>query len=268
MNRDAAGTQSNPTVGIDGAGNFVIAWDGPSTGDADGVNLRRFDPSGNPIGEVDEIQRLHFEGPPANGALFTLIHNGAATNTIVFSNNANQSAARIQDALRALGNTGDQIQVVALPSVNEVQTLNFTGTPTTGTFQLRLGPYVTADIAFAGAGNGATTATNIQTALEALLTVGAGNVTVTQVGASDTDFTVTFVGALAGDDIDLLELEVNALDTGDLQITPTADGTANGQDFNVLFLGPDGAQDQPLLSLGNTQNGVTHLDVRAASRRF
>ncbi len=89
-------------MGIDATGDFVVTWQGQGSDDADGIALRRFMADGTPIGEVDEIQRLRFLGPPSNGSLFTLIHDGVETGTIVFTPNANQLATRIRDALRAL----------------------------------------------------------------------------------------------------------------------------------------------------------------------
>ncbi len=59
------------------------------------------------------------------------------------------------------------------PGTNEIQTLGLTGTPTTGTFTLTFNGQTTAGIAFNA------NAAAVQAALEALSTVGAGNVTVT-----------------------------------------------------------------------------------------
>lgn len=72
---------------------------------------------------------------------------------------------------------------------NEEQNVAITGTPTGGSFTLSLLGYVTSSIAY----NAATSA--VQTALEALASVGTGNVTV---GGSVGDYDVEFVGDLAG----------------------------------------------------------------------
>jgi hypothetical protein len=369
VHSDVPGSQSDGYVRMDDAGNFVIAWHGEGDEDVNGVYLRRFNSGGQPLGLVDEIQRLTFLGPPLSGRSYTLIHDGQETAALAFTQNPNQTAGAIQNALRGLGNTGDQIQVVALQTQNEVQqltlsdspivedevqTITFSDDPTSGTFQLDFASEVTANIDYAGPGMGDVTAANIQAALEALMGIGAGDVLVEQVGTSDFEFTVTFIGALAGTDVaqlvvtqqnldqgsvniqetttgtsggsfvlsyegvptapivlagaataaniqaalealpnigmgnvtvaqvpgsdteyrvtftgalggldvPLLELVQNDLDQGSLTITEVAIGATRGQDFEVRFLGPDGGRNQPLLSLGFTQNGVTHVTAR------
>jgi hypothetical protein len=51
VNTYTAGNQSSPSVAMDGAGNFMIAWvsDGQAGGD-DGVYAQRYDTAGNPVG--------------------------------------------------------------------------------------------------------------------------------------------------------------------------------------------------------------------------
>lgn len=89
---------------------------------------------------------------------------------------------------------------------NEVQTITITGTPTGGGFKLRFKGAETAEIAY----NAANSA--IQTALNALSTIGANGVTVT---GTTPNFTVTFSGtAMAGINHPLLELSNNALTGG------------------------------------------------------
>ncbi|MEM9447678.1 MAG: Calx-beta domain-containing protein [Cyanobacteria bacterium P01_E01_bin.6] len=50
VNTITTDSQDDPVVGIDGSGNFVIAWEDSSTGSED-INARRFDSAGNPIGD-------------------------------------------------------------------------------------------------------------------------------------------------------------------------------------------------------------------------
>ncbi len=50
VNTTSTGIQENPSVAVDNAGNFIIAWNGNGVGDSDGVFARRFDSSGNPLG--------------------------------------------------------------------------------------------------------------------------------------------------------------------------------------------------------------------------
>lgn len=71
---------------------------------------------------------------------------------------------------------------------DEVQTATITGSPTGGTFTLTFGGQTTSAIAYNAA------ASAVQTALQALSTVGANNVTVT--GSAGGPYTITFVNAL------------------------------------------------------------------------
>lgn len=72
---------------------------------------------------------------------------------------------------------------------NEVQTVTITGVPTGGTFTLSYLGQVTAPIAFGA------TASAVQSALQALSTIGSGNALVT--GSGGGPYTVTFSGTLA-----------------------------------------------------------------------
>jgi len=80
------------------------------------------------------------------------------------------------------------------PGVNEVQTITFPAPLTAGTFALSFGGLTTAPIAF-----GATAGT-IQAALEALSSVGTGNVTVTGDANTTGVLVVTFTGTLGDED--------------------------------------------------------------------
>jgi hypothetical protein len=81
---------------------------------------------------------------------------------------------------------------------NEVQTATITGTPTGGNFRLTYSGQQTATILFdavAGA---------VQTALEALSNIGAGNVSVTGGPGPGTPYVITFQGDLSGTDVALI----------------------------------------------------------------
>lgn len=77
--------------------------------------------------------------------------------------------------------------------VSEVQTITITGAPTGGTFSLTYQGQTTPALAY----NAATAA--VQTALQALSTIGAGNVTVT--GTAGSSYVVTFTGTLANQNV-------------------------------------------------------------------
>ena len=87
-------------------------------------------------------------------------------------------------------NAGYAVPVAAL--ANEVKTITITGTPTGGTFTLTFDGETTAAIAYNAA------ASAVQTALEAMSNITAGDVTVTGGPGPGTAFTVTFGGRYAG----------------------------------------------------------------------
>lgn len=100
---------------------------------------------------------------------------------------------------------------------SEVQTATFGGTPTGGTFVLGFKGQRTAAISWSATNN--TLVANIDAALEALSTIGTGNVT-TAVGtmtAGIGTITLTFAGALATKLVPLVTVVTNSL-TG---TTPT-----------------------------------------------
>jgi hypothetical protein len=73
-------------------------------------------------------------------------------------------------------------------NVADVQTLTITGTPTGGTFTMGFGGVITAPIAFNAA------ASAVQTALQALSTIGSGNITCTGGPLPGTPVVCTFAG--------------------------------------------------------------------------
>lgn len=83
--------------------------------------------------------------------------------------------------------------IVADGKSNETQTATITGTPTGGTFTLTYAGQTTAGIAYNA------TANTVKNALQALSTIGNGNVAVT--GSAGGPYTVTFQGDLAGTDV-------------------------------------------------------------------
>lgn len=102
---------------------------------------------------------------------------------------------------------------------NEIQVVTVNGTPTGGTFTLKVGDQETATIAFDAA------AATVLAALEALANVGAGNTDVT--GSAGGPYTVTFNGTLAGEDIPTMTMGTNALTGGtdpDVTVAVTQDG--------------------------------------------
>jgi hypothetical protein len=102
---------------------------------------------------------------------------------------------------------------------NEVQTVTITGVPTGGTFTLSFGGQTTSPIAYNAI------ASAVQSALQALSTIGTGNATVA--GSAGGPYTVTFVGALSGIDVALLTASGASL-TGGTTPTVTVVATTPG----------------------------------------
>lgn len=96
----------------------------------------------------------------------------------------------MRDLIGETPNVTLDISLFTGSGTNEVQTVTISGTPTGGTFTLTFGGQETAGIAHNAA------ASAVQSALELLSTVGAGNVTVS--GSAGGPYTVTFAGDLAG----------------------------------------------------------------------
>jgi len=86
------------------------------------------------------------------------------------------------------------LEMAAAPTngVNAVQTLSVTGSPDGGSFTLTFGGKTTTAIAFNAA------ASDVQTALQALSSIGAGNVICTGGPLPGANVTITFANSLAG----------------------------------------------------------------------
>lgn len=124
---------------------------------------------------------------------------------------------------------------------SEVQTATFGGTPTGGTFVLGFKGQRTAAISWSATNN--TLVANIDAALEALSTIGVGNVT-TAVGtmtAGIGTITVTFAGTLAKKAVNPITVVTNSL-TGTTptlvvtETTPGVDATGRGASKGQLLV--------------------------------
>lgn len=83
-------------------------------------------------------------------------------------------------------------------SVNEVQSLAFSGTPSGGTFTVTSGDVTSGSI------SATASASAVQAALEGVTSIGEGNVTCSGGPMGTTAVTATFVGSLAGTNVDLM----------------------------------------------------------------
>lgn len=117
-------------------------------------------------------------------------------------------------------------------AVNEVEQIVITGTPTGGSLAVLYSNegYIYERATAAWSATAATFATNIQTALESMVALNPGDVTVTSVDA--THYNVTFLGAKAGKNVSKLQVDASAL-TGATSATvnTTIEGHGIGQSF-------------------------------------
>jgi hypothetical protein len=104
---------------------------------------------------------------------------------------------------------------------NEVQRVALTGTVTGGTFKLKFGGQQTGDIAFNA------TAAQVDAALEALSSIGAGNVSVTGGPGPNSPWSVEFTGDLGLTDVPAMTATKNLTGTGTgVSITTLTGGSA------------------------------------------
>src|SRR5262245_2365994 len=123
----------------------------------------------------------------------------------------------------------------------EVQTLTIGGTPTGGTFKLSFQGFTTAAITWSNVN--ATLIAAIDSALEALPSVGTGNVTTAAgtVTAGIGTITLTFAGALAARAVPTITVADNSM-TGTsptvavAETTPGVDATARGAVRGALLI--------------------------------
>lgn len=99
----------------------------------------------------------------------------------------------MRDLIGETPNITLDISLFTQGNANEVQTVTITGSPTGGTFTLTYAGQTTSAIAFNAS------ASTVQTAVAALSTVGAGNVSVA--GSNGGPYTVTFTGTLGNKNV-------------------------------------------------------------------
>lgn len=135
----------------------------------------------------------------ANSKVLT-VERGDATAAMQYSNTqiASLNLRSSRDEVRVSGSVfaREPNNAATLTRVSEVQSLAITGTPTGGTFTLTFRGQTTSGIAHSA--NAAT----VQAALEALSTIGSGNVTCTGGALPGTAVTITFASSLANTDVD------------------------------------------------------------------
>lgn len=139
-------------------------------------------------------------------------------------------------------NTTSGVVTVTAANVNEVQTLNWTNSPS-GTFRIRITDYngvrqMTQPITYSA--TPATLVSNINTALDAVLASGA----VVASGSAVTAIALTFSGTnyAATPQTDLVSIDTDALTAGDVDITRTTTGVDGRFVAGSFVGGTDGSQ--------------------------
>lgn len=200
---------------------------------------------------ANEQQTITLSGNPVDGT-FTITFDGETSLPIAYD----ASSVDMKDALEAVstigagnvsvtGASGGPWVVTFISDLayaaqtdmtgasvdlerNEIQTIVFGAVPTSGDYALAFngGAEVTSTIQYDDV------AATVQGYLEALASIGAGNVTVT--GNTTSGFTVEFVGSLANASQELLTVDSNTLDAGGaVSITVDEDQDGDAQTVDV-----------------------------------
>lgn len=123
--------------------------------------------------------------------------------------------------------SGQGMSQQTIAAVNEVQSIPSSGA-SAGTFTLSYKGATTAPITFSA------TAAAVQTALQALSTVGSGNMTVTGGPANTTALVITGAGTLAGQPLDLIVVDKTGLTgAGTMTVTRTTAGVAQSINYGI-----------------------------------
>ena len=129
-----------------------------------------------------------------------------------------------------------QVSGAQTAGTDEVQTITVTGTPTGGTFRLSFQGFVTGEIAFDA------DAAAVDAALEALPSIGTGNVTCAGGPLPGDAVTVTFAGTLVKKALPLLVVAHNSLTGGTTptvtiaETTPGVDAALRGLPKGVMVM--------------------------------
>lgn len=245
-------------------------------------------------GTANEVQQLIVPG--ATAGTFTLTFNGNTTSAIAY----NASAATVQTALLALTGmyagdvvatggtlpntavtltfggqfTGTNVPQVTTTStgltggaavvttvsqgfnanINEVQTVTSGGTA--GTITFTYNSVTTGSVAWNA------TAATIQTALEGLSTIGAGNVSVTGGILGTNPVVIKFIGALAGQNVSAITLGIGSLTTAttaNTYVVTTTQGFNNNTNEVQSIIGTGATSGTFTLSFnGNTTTAIAY----------
>lgn len=195
-----------------------------------------------------------FNGLVRKAATFSRIESGRARGTFGTTIPAGTVISVFGDTTsRFVTDSAANIDVAA---VDEVQTIEFSAIPDSGAWSISFDNEETASLAFNA------NAAAIEAALEALPSIGAGNITVS--GNYTSGFTLTFGGALAGQALDLVQIQSNTLEISSVGITTTVTETTAGDQAKtaLMFLTAEtaGSIAAPTSSLTVIETPVVGLD--------
>ncbi len=214
VHKTASPGEAVQKASYDGAGRVTVSYlsDGGGDsgwGDADDVTSdnvltqteNSYDANGN-VTLVTTRQRFHDEtgtgalGDPTTGRLARVSYVASyydAANRLTDSVNVGTNGGSAYTRPSSVPSRSDTVLVTSQGyAADEVQRVALSGGPTGGTFTLSFGGYTTSTIA-----SNASAAT-VQTALQALTSIGSGNALV--MGGSGGPWAVRFAGSLAGTD--------------------------------------------------------------------
>lgn len=201
---------------------------------------------------INEVQRVAFDDVPDSGD-FKLVFGSETTVVIAFG----ATAAAVEAALENLSNIGvGNVSVTGDFPKNEIQRAAFSGTPISGSFKFVFGVDISAAILFSA------NAAAVEAALEAMPSIGVGNVSVS--GTYATDFVITFIGALKFTDLALLTTTGNNLSDGGAVSIIVSTDQEGIPGFDIEFqtdLGDQDIADQVTFTDNNLLIGATPIVI-------
>lgn len=146
--------------------------------------------------------------------------------------------------------------VTLVAGTDEIQDLTFGNSPDGGSFKLKFGGLETALILFSD------TAGGVQAKLEAISSIGVGNISVAGVIDSATGLTFTLIGLLAKEDVALLEVTTNTLNLAAVATTTSMVETTPGVPQGSVNLTAEstGPTDAPSKTLTTIETPVAGWD--------
>ena len=229
---------------------------------------------------VAEEQRVFVDNSGQAGSFkLSLVQAGTTytTTAMAFGATAAQVQSALNTALAGLG--GAQVQVTGTPAAGYLVTfkgsllgvnvanlklteLKVAPEVASGSFTIELDGQMSGAIAYSA--NATTMAANIQTALQAMTKIGAGNVVVTVDAANSkgavASYLLSFQGALAGKNVADITAHFGSLNLGEVSPIRVTEGrAAGGQEQAVVF---DTVASDAGFTLALTYNGASYTTAQ------